>query len=133
MLEQIHLSWLTDYEAVLNRRALQFEKLQEKDIFSMPQEEQVRHHNLLQKLAEELVVMDRMRWLATEYLQLQIQLEAHAKQSFNWARREYELLARETHFLREYCGNISQQEDFWIKLLIEKITEIKHLRANVKP
>lgn len=48
------------FEAVLNRRALQYDRMLGKDVFAMGQDEQDKHAALCRKLGEEILVMARM-------------------------------------------------------------------------
>lgn len=126
MMEYLHSKYLPEFEEVLTRRALQFEKLAEKDIFQMPEGEQSKHQALLNKLANELLVMDRMRWICKEYIQLEAQLQVQASAKFMWARDQFELLAREAVFWKEqYLINL-QHEQFYIQLIQQLTTQLKH-------
>lgn len=126
IMEHLHKQYLTEYEEVLTRRAIQFQKLSEKDPFSMTEDEQSKHQDLLNKLANELLTMDKMRWLASEYQALEISLEAKSRQSFYWARDQFELLAREAVFWKQQFLAQLEQEQQYIQLIQHLNQQLKH-------
>jgi hypothetical protein len=126
IMEYVHKQYLTEYEEVLTRRAIQFQKLSEKDPFSMTEEEQSKHQALLNKLANELLIMDKMRWLATEYQALETRLQIQSRQNFNWARDQFELLAREAVFWKQQYLEQREEEEQYIEIIERLIQQLKH-------
>lgn len=119
IIEYLHSLYLPEFEAVLSRRAAQFEHLAEKDLFEMPDEAQGKHQALVTKLANELITLDKMRWIAEEYRTFYTEVLESFLRNVAQINEQYDRVAKEALFWKSQYLKMVEEESTLMDTMIK--------------